>query len=63
MYMVSSLKRTITVEVLGLQRETDLTFADGMIGVLPVFESREQAEQYAEGAEVLELKYVAPPKD
>lgn len=37
------------VDILGRTHPLPLTWADGMIGVIPVFETREAAETYADG--------------
>ena len=56
-YAVMALKKSITVEVLGMNRELDLTFAEGMLGCMPIFETEESAKEYAgEDFEVIELK-------
>ncbi|MGD9212460.1 MAG: hypothetical protein PVI90_16885 [Desulfobacteraceae bacterium] len=34
----------------------DLKFADGMIGMLPVFVEKEKAEQYADGLHVMKIE-------
>ncbi len=39
-----------------LEQEITLSFADGMIGVLPVFENIEDAEKYANGANIVEIE-------
>lgn len=44
-----------------MEAELPLAYANGMIGAMPVFETREQAEAYADGvfevAEVLVLQH------
>lgn len=49
MYVVLTVDTDLMVEVLGTKHETPLIYADGMVGVLPVFETKEQAEAYAGG--------------
>lgn len=53
MWLVLALERTITMEsAYGPQdwnREMDLSWADGMVGALPVFEDEEAARSYAAG--------------
>jgi hypothetical protein len=60
MYGVLSLKETLGVEVLGLKTELSLSWYDGQIGAIPVFETKEQALKYVDGNEdrifKLELK-------
>jgi len=44
---VGAIKKEHTVEVLGTELKLNLTWADGMVGVIPVFESNEAAKKYA----------------
>jgi len=39
-----------------LEQDINICWADGMSGALPVFEDREDAEKYANGAEVVEVE-------
>jgi hypothetical protein len=58
MFIVMSIKKSINVSVLGLEREVDLIYADGMIGALSVFDTRESAEAWAsDGTDVIEVKH------
>ena len=43
---------------MGIQRSVPLVWADGMVGVMPVFDSKENAEKYAEGTEITEIKAI-----
>ena len=51
LYMVGCVQKETPVQLaaLGIEQEISLTWADGMVGVIPVFESREAAEKYADG--------------
>lgn len=55
--MAVTKKQTVKISYYGNPINTDIemSFADGMIGVLPVFETREAAEKYAKGLEVVEV--------
>ena len=53
MYAVNTLKTDITVDVMGLQRQMELNWADGMVGAIPVFKDKESALAYANGDESL----------
>lgn len=59
-YVVLAMSTKQTVKVNGcfppLEQEIDLIFADGMIGALPVFDKKEDAEKYANGAEIQEMQ-------
>ena len=47
MFAVLQLNETIEVDVMGREIELPLCYADGMIGAIPVFETREKAEEFA----------------
>ena len=50
MFMVMNLIKTIDVEFAGMfKKEIALSFDDGMIGCIPVFETKEQAEKFSDG--------------
>jgi len=49
MYVVFRLDRTVKVDVMGLSVSVPLSFADGMIGAMPVFKDKESAEAFANG--------------
>lgn len=60
-YMVKSLGKTVSVMWMGMEAELPLAYAEGMIGAMPVFETREQAEAYADGMfEVAEVHVLQP---
>mgnify|MGYP003646193849 CR=1 FL=1 len=55
-YAALSLKEKLGVNVLGLKQNIDLVWAEGMIGVIPVFKDKESAKAYVGNiAEVIEL--------
>ena len=60
MYIVMLLNKKNKVRVLNieppLEQEITMSFADGMIGVLPAFEKKEDAEKYANGANIIEVE-------
>lgn len=59
MFVVMAVKKKLGVEVMGAQIEVDLCYAEGMIGGLPVFDTRENAEAWADGKpEVIEVECV-----
>jgi hypothetical protein len=47
--------KTIELDVMGHVKTLDLSYIDGMIGAIPVFSSREAAEEYANGQQVVEV--------
>ena len=47
MIVVMAVQRKADIKMLGTPTLVDLKFADGMIGVLPVFRTRQSAERYA----------------
>ena len=57
MFMVMNLVRENGITVDGHKQTLKLSFADGMVGVIPVFESREAAEEYAgDGLNIVEIE-------
>lgn len=55
-FVVKMLNRTAEVLWMGMATELPLTYAEGMIGCMPVFETREQAESFADGVyEIMEI--------
>ena len=55
-YVVQILNKTAEIELIGETVELPLSCTNGMIGCMPVFETREQAEAFADGAyDVIEL--------
>lgn len=49
MYLVQALTTEIEANILGHKTDIKLSFAQGMIGALPVFKTLEDAEVYSEG--------------
>ena len=47
MIVVMAVQRKADINLFGKATPIDLKFADGMIGVLPVFRTRQSAERYA----------------
>ncbi len=55
MFAVMALKTEIAVEVMGSTQTVKMSFADGMVGAIPVFDTRENASAWAEGLQVIEI--------
>lgn len=56
-FVVKALNKTVEVTWMGRAAELPLSYADGMIGCLPVFETKEKAEAFADGAyEIVEIR-------
>lgn len=47
MFIVMAVQRKAEIDLFGKATPIELKFADGMIGVLPVFKTRRHAEKYA----------------
>lgn len=56
MFAVMALKTEIELEVMGITRKLDMCFADGMVGAIPVFDTLENAEKWADGLQIVEIK-------
>lgn len=56
MYLVTVMKSSLGIEVMGLNRDLDLIWADGMVGVVPVFSDYQEALKYAGGKSDLIVK-------
>lgn len=57
MYAVFRLEREITVEVYGKEKELPLSTYHGMIGAIPCFDNKEDAEECADGRyEIVKIK-------
>lgn len=56
--MVMAVIKSTEIELkdLGLKQDLPLTWADGMVGVIPVFKDKKSAEKYAGDGEVVELQ-------
>ena len=63
MYLVKTIQDKIDVEVLNTTITMPLSFADGMIGALPVFSTREDAIAFAECDESLVLQIYINEKE
>jgi len=50
------LRESINVSVLGLSQKVELSFADGMVGAIPVFKDKATAAAYMGGRTSLILK-------
>jgi len=46
MYIVMTLNTEIQIEVLGMNKKMDVCYADGMIGVIPVFKTKKAAKKF-----------------
>jgi hypothetical protein len=58
MFIVMAVKQKLAVDIVGTTVIAPLSFADGMIGALPVFETYEQAHKWAgDGLQIVEVKY------
>jgi hypothetical protein len=55
MFAVMTLKTEIAVEVLGVTQTVKMSFADGMLGAIPVFDTKENALAWGEGLQVIEM--------
>jgi len=62
MYIAQKMMKTVTVCCYGQETELILDMAKGQIGACPVFETREDAEKYADGAGVIEIQYAKESK-
>ena len=60
-FVVKMLNRTAEVMWMGMATELPLAYAEGMIGCMPVFETREQAESFADGAYEITEIMTEPP--
>jgi hypothetical protein len=54
MVVQKNVKVSVSVIPENLEQDIDLIFADGMVGAIPAFESKEAADKYANGREVIE---------
>ena len=48
-YVVQRMDKTATISVNGQHHTLDFNFADGMVGVMSVFDKKEDAEVFADG--------------
>lgn len=55
-FVVQVVNKTAEVVWMGMAAELPLSYADGMVGCMPVFETKEQAEAFSAGAyKILEI--------
>ena len=61
-YLVCSIKKEIAVTSIFGKSNIKVSWADGMIGVLPVFDTQENAKKYADGsaAAIVEIAEIEP---
>ncbi len=52
-YIVMSAKKELSFLVMGIERNIKMSWAKGMVGALPVFSNKKDAELYAEGVEII----------
>ena len=57
-YVVQAVKKSHPVAVLGREQELELSFADGMVGVLCVFTNKKKAEKFAGKVPILTMEKV-----
>lgn len=59
MYAVLIINKKQKISVNGIRpaltSDVDICWADGMIGAIPVFETYEDAEKYANGKQIIEV--------
>ena len=61
MFAAMALHKSVDIDLYGLKHALDLTFLPNMIGAIPVFETREQAEEYSNGKfEIVEINIKKP---
>lgn len=58
MYLVPTLKKEHGVSVGAFKANIELSWADGMIGVLPVFRTKKDANKYAGKVQILTIEEV-----
>jgi hypothetical protein len=47
LYVVMALNSTVEITAFGRNEKVELSYADGMVGAMPIFNTREAAEAYA----------------
>ena len=64
MYLVMALKEKSKVKIKNChpphEEDISLSFADGMVGVMPVFDTYEAAEKWADGIQIIEVEPSLP---
>ncbi len=59
LYAVGAVEKDHAIDMFGKEHKLDLTWADGMIGVMPVFDNEAAAKEYADGKfEILRIKVI-----
>lgn len=58
MWVVLQLQKHVELDIYGQVHEVPLSFADGMIGALPVFHTKEEAENFANDVQIVEIELV-----
>lgn len=53
MFVVRLIRESVEINVLGMSQEVKLSWSKGQVGAIPVFETKEQALEYAKGNEDL----------
>lgn len=57
MFAVLQLNKEVSISVWGLDHEVPLCYAEGMVGAIPVFSTKEKAEAHAEDKyQIIELR-------
>lgn len=59
LFAVMAIKQDLELELLGQTQSVPLKFADGMVGAIPVFDNRADAEKWADGLIVIQLEIKA----
>jgi hypothetical protein len=57
MFIVMVVNNTVQVDVGGQIHKLDLSYIEGMIGAIPVFDNKKDAEEYANGQQVVEIDF------
>lgn len=57
LFMPMLIKQGIVLELNGKSITKKLSFADGMIGAIPVFDNEADALKWADGSKVIELEF------
>jgi hypothetical protein len=57
MFLVMVVNKTVECDVGGQVHQLDLSYIEGMIGAIPVFETRKDAEEYANGQDIVEIDF------
>lgn len=61
MFLAMTLHRDVQVDWFGGTRDVPLTYADGMVGAIPVFSTRTAAEAFSNGRYGIVEIEVSPP--